>query len=467
MPKRIIAKKSKKQKPLGGTAAPKKTITKQKSNSSTNPDRVIKGKKPHSYRDKPTIKRLNLYNEKPDSVQRHKRPELPAMIQPDRRWFGNTRTISQDELQVFRKEVKEAVHDSYSVLLNRTQLPISLINEPSSTHKPQILEIESFQSTFGEKALRKRPKLGKFTYEGLLSDITEKTDEYSMDLDPHIYREIEGKDAVRDKRLEAGQSKRIWEELYRVLDSSDIVCEVLDVRNPLGTRCPHIEKQIKKQPHKHLFFLLNKCDLVPTGVTVQWVKELSKEYPTIAFHASITNSFGKSTLISLLKQFDKLHRDKKSISVGFIGYPNVGKSSVINTLRSKVVCKVAPIPGETKVWQYITFTKRIYLIDCPGVVYNTGDTDSELVLKGVVRPEKIEDATLFIKPMLELTNKESLKGIYGLSDWEDAEDFLAQLAFSTGKLLKGAEPDLNTVAKKLLHDWQRGKIPYYFEPPAN
>lgn len=47
--------------------------------------------------------------------------------------------------------------------------------------------------------------------------------------------------------------------------------------------------------------------------------------------------------------FPQLHTDKKQISVGFIGYPNVGKSSVINTLRSKKVCNVAPIAGETKV----------------------------------------------------------------------------------------------------------------------
>ena len=78
------------------------------------------------------------------------------------------------------------------------------------------------------------------------------------------------------------------------------------------------------------------------------------------------------------------------MSVGFIGYPNVGKSSIINTLRGKSVCKSAPIPGETKVWQYIHLTKRIYLIDCPGVVHITeGKDDLETVLKGVVRSEKI------------------------------------------------------------------------------
>lgn len=79
------------------------------------------------------------------------------------------------------------------------------------------------------------------------------------------------------------------------------------------------------------------------------MKHLSKERPTLAFHASINNSFGKGSLISLLRQLATLHKDKKQISVGFIGYPNTGKSSIINTLQGEKVCNVAPIPGETKV----------------------------------------------------------------------------------------------------------------------
>jgi nuclear GTP-binding protein len=61
--------------------------------------------------------------------------------------------------------------------------------------------------------------------------------------------------------------------------------------------------------------------------------------------------------------------------VGVIGYPNTGKSSVINSLMGRPCCRAAPIPGETKVWQYITLTKRIFLIDSPGVVYDCGDDE--------------------------------------------------------------------------------------------
>lgn len=60
-------------------------------------------------------------------------------------------------------------------------------------------------------------------------------------------------------------------------------------------------------------------------------------------------------------------------------------------MRERVqVCKVAPVPGETKVWQYITLMKRIFCIDCPGVVYHgTDNTDTQAVLKGVVRVENL------------------------------------------------------------------------------
>jgi nuclear GTP-binding protein len=82
-----------------------------------------------------------------------------------------------------------------------------------------------------------------------------------------------------------------------------------------------------------MMLLINKADLIPVWALKKWVQHLSKEYPTIAFKASITNPFGKGSLINLFRQFDIFHRDKKNISIGFVGYPNVGKSSVINSLK--------------------------------------------------------------------------------------------------------------------------------------
>lgn len=152
--------------------------------------------------------------------------------------------------------------------------------------------------------------------------------------------------------------------------------------------------------------------------------------------------------------------------MGFIGYPNVGKSSIINTLRSKKVCKVAPIAGETKVWQYITLMRRIYLIDCPGVVYPSAETDTEKVLKGVVRVELVSNPEDYIAPLLERVKKEYMIKTYKIEDWKDHVDFLEKLAQRSGRLLKGGEPDISSVAKMMLNDWQRGKLPFFVCPPG-
>jgi len=160
-----------------------------------------------------------------------------------------------------------------------------------------------------------------------------------------------------------------------------------------------------------------------------------------------------------------LHKDKKSISVGFIGYPNVGKSSVINSLMKKACCKVAPIPGETKVWQYITLTKRIYLIDCPGIVYDQGETDTDKVLKGVVRAERLPDPESYIQPILDRVDKKHITDIFGIPFWTDAEDFITQVAEKTGKLKKGGEPMVANVCMSIINDWQRGNIPFFNRAP--
>ena len=196
------------------------------------------------------------------------------------------------------------------------------------------------------------------------------------------------------------------------------------------------------------------------------MRTLSKEYPTLAFHASLTNSFGKGSLIALLRQFSSLHSNRKQISVGFIGYPNTGKSSIINTLRKKRVCTVAPIPGETKVWQYITLMKRIYLIDCPGVVPpNQGDSPEDILLRGVVRVENVENPEQYIAAMLMKTKQQHIERTYDVRGFSTPTEFLELLARKGGRLLKGGEADVDGVAKMVLNDFIRGKIPWFTPPP--
>ena len=95
-----------------------------------------------------------------------------------------------------------------------------------------------------------------------------------------------------------------------------------------------------RRRQKHVVLLLNKVDLVPTWVTRRWAQELMKEFPTLAFHASITNPFGKNSLLNLLRQFGNLLKDTGSTP----GQHRVNTGSTpcqhrVNTERPSASCR--------------------------------------------------------------------------------------------------------------------------------
>eukprot|EP01083_Nonionella_stella_P115333 341817_1 len=444
-------------------------------------------------RNRATIKRLKMYNDRAIRdkngiilQQRYMRYETDSpvsRIHPDRRWFGNTKIISQKQLQLFRSEMSKSVRDPYQVVLKSKKLPYGLLDtDTKQTNRMKLLQVESFEDTFGTKMQRKKPKLKANCLESLAQRAVTKHSNYDETLDEdtlhkktqHLTSFIKGED--KEKIFLSGQSQRIKSELYKVIDSSDVLLQVIDGRDPMGTRSPHIEKYIKTNcTHKHVVLVLNKIDLIPSWCTKRWIKILSKEYPTIAFKANCMNntkksatSFGKGALISLLRQFRLLHKSnkKRTISIGLFGFPNVGKSSVINCIVGKKACDVAPIPGQTKVWQYVSLFDRFYLIDCPGVVYpRPGDNVVSSILRSVVRVQLIENPEEYVHEILKRTRKEYIQKLYEIESWTDAFDFMAQIALKRGKLLKGGEPDYHNVSVNVLRDWQRGKIPWFICPP--
>ncbi|RPD82762.1 NGP1NT-domain-containing protein [Lentinus tigrinus ALCF2SS1-7] len=472
--------------------------SKTRSSSSQQPH-IKKVKGENFYHNAKTVGRLKMLNggkairDKDGKIiqaaafQKGEDETKPGRVQPDRRWFGNTRVISQTALDHFRTSLATKQNDPYSVLLRRNKLPMALLDDaanPNLRKRSHILETEGFKDTFGPKAQRKKPRLDVGTFEELGKASAAAAEEAENSGGDGESGPVASTSAADDFQTHAdyiepiyakGTSRRIYGELYKVIDSSDVIIHVIDARDPMGTLCESVLEFVRKEKaHKQVVLVINKCDLVPNWVTARYIQHLTPRYPTLAFHASPNHSFGKGSLIQLLRQFSQLHSDKKQISVGFIGYPNVGKSSVINTLKSGKVCNVAPVPGETKVWQYITLTKRIYLIDCPGIVPTSArDSQTSTVLKGVVRVEALATPSEHIPALMERVKPVYLARTYGvpLPDAEDPargwepEAFLDKLARMKGRLLKGGEPDREAVAKILLSDWVRGRIPFFVPPP--
>lgn len=261
-----------------------------------------------------------------------------ARVEPNRKWFNNTRVISQDALESFRSAVQAQASDPTTYLMKRNKLPMSLIEEKGNVnglkeHAAKIaVDSQPFSDTFGPKAQRKRPKLDFSSIEDLAGRTGTMHETYVERLeqakllsgtsgdadavDNNPYGELT---TARESIFMKGTSKRIWNELYKVIDSSDVILHVLDARDPIGTRCRSVEKYIRTEaPHKHLVFVLNKVDLVPSRVAVSLVlffnsssifcprrpllKSRTFSYPRDIRYELVLLQVGKSNSVSLAQR---------------------------------------------------------------------------------------------------------------------------------------------------------------------
>lgn len=284
----------------------------------------VKTKGENFYRSAKKARALNVFKEgkaqrnaagritKSASYQSREQPK--ARVEPNRKWFGNTRVISQDALASFREAMADRASDPYQVLLKSNKLPMSLIRDNQGLnglkqHQAKMqVQSAPFSAAFGPKAQRKRVKMDVGSLADLAGESVKMHDVYSerlehnrllsgtsgqQGMDDSVPQDEGVISAALEPIFSKGQSKRIWNELYKVIDSSDVVIHVLDARDPIGTRCRSIEKYIKEEaPHKHLIFVLNKCDLVPTGIAVSLT--FSCLCHSTYFHRLVKSSFSTS-----------------------------------------------------------------------------------------------------------------------------------------------------------------------------
>ncbi len=237
-----------------------------------------------------------------------------------------------------------------------------------------------------------------------------------------------------------------WRHVNRVLQDADLLIEVLDARLIEQTRNKEIEKKVEKAGKK-LLFVINKCDLVDIATLRQEKKDL---HPAV--YISSTDKLGTTIL---KKKILELSRGEPVV-VGVLGYPNVGKSSLINALSGRKAALTSPHSGFTKGVQKIRIGTKITLLDTPGV-FPYKEKDEVLMAKhGSVDYSKIKNPEV---AALELIRdyKELFMKHYGLKT-EDLDEMLEELAFKTNKLQAKGKPDVDAAARMVLKDWQTGKI---------
>jgi len=178
-------------------------------------------------------------------------------------------------------------------------------------------------------------------------------------------------------------------------------------------------------------------------------------------------------LIMLLKNYCRvMDRKKGCITVGVIGYPNTGKSSIINSLKRARAVGVSPRPGFTTSMQEVVLDKNIRLLDSPGVVFDDDTSQSEdnssVMLRNCVDADSITDPIAGVKAILARASMESLIMTYGIPAFPPGNEqmFLGMVCKKMGKVLKGGIPDKQSAARTILRDWNSGKVPFYVPPPT-
>ncbi|KAJ3099974.1 Guanine nucleotide-binding protein-like 3 [Phlyctochytrium planicorne] len=287
--------------------------------------------------------------------------------------------------------------------------------------------------------------------------------------------------------------KAYYKEFQKVVELSDVILEVLDARDPLGCRAKQVEEYVMNAgASKRIILVLNKIDLIPKQVAEKWLKYLRQQLPTVAFKASTQSQrthlsrsnvstdiasdellsssecLGADNLMQILKNYSRNSGMKTTITVGVIGFPNVGKSSVINSMKRTRVCTVGSTPGITKFAQEVLLDKNIKLLDCPGIVFGRATSEEDkwkVLLRNCVKVELVEDPVGAVDFLLSKCKIDHLVELYNIPYCSNSKDLLILLSKKRGKLRKGGVPDLDSTARSILVDWNSGKIPFYTVPP--
>ena len=257
------------------------------------------------------------------------------------------------------------------------------------------------------------------------------------------------------------QRKKYPDVMSEVVRISDIVLEILDARFIEDTRNLAIEKTIKKLGKK-IIYVLNKADLVD-------VKAIEKTLPkdlTPRIFVSVLTKQGARDLRDKIKieaKRVKLKDVRERVQVGIIGYPNVGKSSLINLISRKGAAKTSKQAGYTKGMQKIRLCEGILILDTPGVIaadkYSSregtaAEQDAKVgarTYSDVKNPEKVVQ-------YLMSSDADAIEKFYKIKAEGDGDVLIEEFGKKRGFLVKGGEIDIDRAARLILRDWQEGKI---------
>jgi len=260
--------------------------------------------------------------------------------------------------------------------------------------------------------------------------------------------------------------------LKRIIAESDIVLEILDARLVDYSRNLDIEAMIKKA-NKPRIFVINKSDMVSKKVVEKDIEKLNRE--GVAVYVTREDKKTFKILLSKIRQvfskygktqiIDENHRAAKAdIVVGVVGYPNVGKSSVINGLSFSKKTIVSKRAGTTHGAHWITASKEIKLIDTPGVIPLEYNDEVKLGLISARDAHRLKQPDLVAAKIVQMfieKNKKAFEDYYGIKIDDETKspyEIIEEIALKKSHLKKGGFADEIRMSIIIVKDWQDGKL---------
>lgn len=265
-----------------------------------------------------------------------------------------------------------------------------------------------------------------------------------------------------------GHMKKTGDMLKDNLKLVNIVIEVIDARIPESSRNPQFDKIFKD---KKRLLVLNKYDLADPFLSRSW-KEYYKNIGLSAVLYNSTDSKERRKLENalaessreIIERYKKRGLINKTIKAMIVGIPNVGKSTLINSLAKRKSARTGNMPGITKGKQWIHLAGNIDLLDTPGILWPKFDDEKSalnLAFTGAIKDDVLpleEIALKFVEKMIELNKINSILERYGIQQWVKPLDILDNIALKKGFVFNRTEVDYFRTANLLLNDFRSGKL---------
>lgn len=263
-----------------------------------------------------------------------------------------------------------------------------------------------------------------------------------------------------------GHMAKTKREISEKLDLIDVVFEVIDARIPYSSKNKDIDKMIKNKKRVLIMTKIDMCDIINTN---KWIKYYEEKGIKV-IPVDLINKKNISEIFKVTEEVNKELNDKRKekglkerkVRILILGIPNVGKSTLINTLVGKKATNVGNRPGITRHLEWIRINKDIELLDTPGILWPKLDDDTiahNLAAMTAIKEEILdtEDIAIYIINTMLKLYKDSIVNRYNLTSYNDVVEVLDMIGKKIGAV-RNNETDYEKVYSIILRDLREGYL---------